>query len=835
MDKTSSIGALKGIGAKTEQLFHNLGVYTIGDILLHYPRDYDKLPPITPLADLAGLMDGTGPASGSSARDGKENNQPLQAGSRFGHTENKQPASGQGIGYVHTGENQPLPEQDSGHREEMPARRLEEATVAVAARVDKAPSVRAGRNMQVTSLTLKERGVSLDLVWFRMPYLKSTLKPGNWFLFLGKAVRKGKQFHMEQPQIFQPEKYEAMQESLWPCYPLTAGLGKNKLSQAIKQALEALDLSVDYLPEDIRARRGLAEYNFAIENIHFPESGEALEQARKRLIFDEFFQFILSAGIQKGQMEEIRNGFSFLPLEEGLASQAAGEPPEEGVPFQLLEDGPASQAAGEPPEEGVPFQPLEEGSASQAAEKLRGQGSQGQPLGRQQPGQPKPIQPLWADMVIKNLPYQLTGAQQRTLREIRMDLRGRKVMQRLVQGDVGSGKTILAFLAMLDVSQSGYQSALMAPTEVLAVQHFQTFTSLCEENGLNVPIILLTGTLGQKEKRRAYERMQLYPNAMVIGTHALIQERALYDSLALVITDEQHRFGVKQRETLFLKGSQPHILVMSATPIPRTLAIILYGDLDISVVDEVPAKRLPVKSCVVGKSSRNTSYEFLRKEISLGHQAYVICPLVEESEGLEAENVTDYAETLKRRLPPDAVVETLHGKMKSGRKNLIMEQFARNEIQVLVSTTVIEVGVNVPNATVIMIEDAQRFGLAQLHQLRGRVGRGDAQSYCIMINTTDSSKAKKRLEILNQSNDGFFIAGEDLKLRGPGDFFGIRQSGLLEFRLGDIYQNSDLLKQASEEANLLLSEDRMLELPEHGKIKEQIQYFLDRQGETVNL
>lgn len=727
MDKSSSIGALKGIGAKTEQLFHNLGVYTIGDILLHYPRDYEKLPPITPLTQLEELMDGTVDAF----EDEAELDQP---------------------------------------------KRLEEVTAAIAARVDKQPFVRAGRKMQVTSLTLQEQQTKLELVWFRMPYLKNTLKPGEWFIFLGKVARKGKLFHMEQPQIFQPEKYESMEECLWPCYALTAGLGKNKLSQTIKKVLEELDLSVDYLPEDIRVRCGLAEYNFALENIHFPENEKALEQARKRLIFDEFFQFILSAGIQKEQMEEVLNGFSFLPLE----NQEQGN--SENISLSSKEN-----------------------------------------------------QILWADRVIEGLPYRLTEAQKRTLQEIRKDLRGRKVMQRLVQGDVGSGKTIIAFLSMLDVSQSGYQSALMAPTEVLAVQHYQTFTELCEKNDLRIPLILLTGSLTQKEKRRAYERMQIYPNAMIIGTHALIQERALYDSLALVITDEQHRFGVKQRETLFLKGSQPHVLVMSATPIPRTLAIILYGDLDISVIDEVPAKRLPVKSCVVGKGSRKTSYDFLKKELALGHQVYVICPLVEESEGLEAENVTDYAQTLREQLSSDTVVEFLHGKMKSGRKNLIMEQFAHNEIQVLVSTTVIEVGVNVPNATVMMIEDAQRFGLAQLHQLRGRVGRGDAQSYCIMINTTDSNKAKKRLEILNKSNDGFFIAGEDLKLRGPGDFFGIRQSGLLEFRLGDIYQNADLLKQASEEANLLLSEDRQLALPEHVKLREQIQFYLSHQGETVNL
>ena len=712
MEKTSGIGTLKGIGAKTEQLFHNLGVYTIGDILLHYPRDYEKLPPITPLSELPELVKET------------------------------------------------------------------EITAAVAARIDKTPVVRAARSMQVTSLILQEQDVKADLVWFRMPYLKNTLKPGAWFVFLGKISRKGSQFHMEQPQVLLPEKYESMQECLWPCYPLTAGLGKNKLSQTIRKALEELDLSRDYLPEDIRMRRHLAEYNFALENIHFPESEEALEQARKRLIFDEFFQFILSAGIQKEQMEEVLNEFSFLPLE--LSE------PDTDSEKRVLES---------------------------SAETQR----------------------LWADSVMERLPYRLTEAQKRTLLEIRQDLRGRKVMQRLVQGDVGSGKTIIAFLAMLDAAQAGYQSALMAPTEVLAMQHYQTFTELCEQHGLRIPVILLTGSLTKKEKRHAYERMQLYANAMIIGTHALIQEQALYDNLALVITDEQHRFGVKQRETLFLKGSQPHVLVMSATPIPRTLAIILYGDLDISVIDEVPARRLPVKSCVVGKDSRNTSYDFLKKEIAMGHQAYVICPLVEESEGLEAENVTDYARILQEQLPSWIVVESLHGKMKSGRKNLIMEQFARNEIQVLVSTTVIEVGVNVPNATVMMIEDAQRFGLAQLHQLRGRVGRGEAQSYCIMINTTDSGKAKKRLEILNKSNDGFFIAGEDLKLRGPGDFFGIRQSGLLEFRLGDIYQNADLLKQASEEANLLLAEDRQLMQPGHERIREQIQGYLNRQAETVNL
>lgn len=696
MELSSKIGTVKGIGVKTEELFHNIGVYTVGDILLHYPKNYDRLPEIISLSELPEKI------------------------------------SADGAGTV----------------------------AAVAVHVQKTPFVRKARSMQITTLQVQEEAVRLDVVWFRMPYLRNTLTMGSWFVFLGKVTVKGNSYHMEQPQIFASEKYESMQSCLWPGYALTSGLSKNKLSQTIRQVLDELDLSGDYLPEEIRSRHQLAEYNFAIANIHFPENEKSLEEARKRLIFDEFFQFILSAGIQKEQMEEIQNDFSFLPLEtEGL----------------------------------------------------------------------------WADDVKRKLPYQLTKGQLRTLEEIRRDLRGKKVMQRLVQGDVGSGKTIIAFLSMLDAAQSGYQSAMMAPTEVLAQQHYQTFMNLCMEHGLDIPIVLLTGSLTAREKRRAYERMELYPNAMIIGTHALIQERAVFDNLAFVITDEQHRFGVKQRETLFLKGTQPHMLVMSATPIPRTLGIILYGDLDISVIDEVPAKRLPVKSCVVGKNARKTAYDFIQKEIEKGHQAYVICPLVEESEGLPAENVTDYAEILKENLPKDIVVECMHGKMKSGCKNLIMEQFARNEIQVLVSTTVIEVGVNVPNATVMMIEDAQRFGLAQLHQLRGRVGRGEAQSYCIMVHTTDSEKAKKRLEILNKSNDGFFIASEDLKLRGPGDFFGIRQSGLLEFRLGDIYQNADLLKQASEEANLILAEDRHLQSEKYCSVRKRLEEYLKEQAEIANL
>ena len=341
----------------------------------------------------------------------------------------------------------------------------------------------------------------------------------------------------------------------------------------------------------------------------------------------------------------------------------------------------------------------------------------------------------------------------------------------------------------------------MVPTEVLARQHFEAFQKLTEAQHLPFRGILLTGSMTAKEKREAYRQIQEHEADVIIGTHALIQEPVSYDRLALVITDEQHRFGVRQREALSEKGMLPHTLVMSATPIPRTLAVILYGDLDISVVDELPASRLPIKNCVVDTRYRKKAYEFILKEVTAGHQAYVICPMVEESETIEAENVTEYAAMLCSVFPENITVGILHGKMKPAEKNETMERFLRNEIQVLVSTTVVEVGVNVPNATVMMIENAERFGLAQLHQLRGRVGRGSAQSYCILVQGSDSKKTKERLEILNHSNDGFFIAGEDLKLRGPGDLFGIRQSGILNFRIGDVFQDAGILKLASEAAD----------------------------------
>lgn len=417
------------------------------------------------------------------------------------------------------------------------------------------------------------------------------------------------------------------------------------------------------------------------------------------------------------------------------------------------------------------------------------------------------VEPKEVKTLINNLPYELTNAQKRTWEEIKRDISSTKVMNRLIQGDVGSGKTIIAFFALITAALNNGQGAMMAPTEVLARQHYDNLIELIKEHNINVNPVVLVGSMTAKEKREAYKVIESGDADIIIGTHALIQEKVNYNNLTMVVTDEQHRFGVRQREAISEKGEHPHIMVMSATPIPRTLAIIMYGDLDISVIDELPANRLPIANCVVGTDYRPNAYDFMTKQIAKGRQVYVICPTVEYSEAVEGENVIEYAEKLKRIMPVSVNIEFLHGRMKPAEKNEIMDRFANNQIQILVSTTVVEVGVNVPNATVMMVENAERFGLAQLHQLRGRVGRGKYQSYCIFINGSGKKEALERLNILCKSNDGFLIANEDLKLRGPGDFFGVRQSGDFEFRLGDIMNGANILKQASEAVELILNEE----------------------------
>lgn len=685
MELTAPIREVKGVGEKTEGLLQNMGVYTVGDILLHFPRDYVKYPRASEINE---LYDGM--------------------------------------------------------------------TAAVIIRITKPAVLRRTRAMTITVLKCESEDTGFEAIWFRLPYIANGLKKGKTVILYGKVTKKNATFHMEQPALFSPEDYGVIEETMQPVYGLTRGVTNKFLIRTIRNALNSCDSFFDYLPIDIREKYELAEYNYALDQIHFPDSMETLTWARRRLVFDEFFLFLMTMQLQKNGEEKQLNPYHFGPTDK-------------------------------------------------------------------------------LDEYIGKLPYQLTAAQQRTLSEVISDMKGEVLMQRLVQGDVGSGKTIIAFLAMLYTSDNGCQSAIMAPTEVLAKQHELSFLELCERFGIEKTIVLLTGSMTAKQKREARAQIAAHPDALIIGTHALIQESVEYEHLALVITDEQHRFGVRQRETFAEKGQTPHILVMSATPIPRTLAIILYGDMAISVMDEVPATRLPIKNCVVGESYRPKANAFLEKEIAAGHQVYIICPLVEASENYDANNVIDYTEQLRASLSPDVRIACLHGKMKAAEKNQIMEDFKDHKTDVLVSTTVIEVGVNVPNATVMMIENADRFGLAQLHQLRGRVGRGSAQSYCIMMNASDSDRAKERLEILNKSNDGFFIASEDLKLRGPGDFFGIRQSGDMSFLIADIYTDAKVLQNASDEVKRILAEDPGLELEKHENLRIKMKEIFEKRDVTLSL
>lgn len=427
---------------------------------------------------------------------------------------------------------------------------------------------------------------------------------------------------------------------------------------------------------------------------------------------------------------------------------------------------------------------------------------------------------------LETLPYELTGAQKRVWTEIEEDMDKAIPMNRLLQGDVGSGKTIIAFLALLKAAANNRQGVLMAPTEVLAEQHFSSLVNMVKEYKLCIRPVLLLGSMPAKGKRQALEGIMDGTYNVIIGTHAVIQEKVQYKNLALVITDEQHRFGVNQREVLRKKGDSPHVLVMSATPIPRTLALILYGDMSVSVIDELPANRLPIKNCVVNDSYRPTAYKFMQKEMEKGRQVYIICPMVTESEEMdELENVIDYAERLKQIFPKEISIAHLHGKMTLSEKETIMHAFERHEIDILVSTTVVEVGINVPNATIMMVENAERYGLAQLHQLRGRVGRGEHQSYCIFMSGKMTDKNKERLEILNQSNDGFYIANKDLEMRGPGQLSGIAQSGELGFTVADIYQDKDMLVLADSFCNHVIGKEE--------NIREDIFYKLSLKTDSM--
>ena len=620
---------------------------------------------------------------------------------------------------------------------------------AVMGMLEKDATVVNLHGLLMTTAYVRDLSGKLRLSWFNSSFLKSTLRAGTVLVFLGKATSFKGQKTMQQPRIFRPEEYEAKLGTLEPVYGQTKGLSNNAILKAVRQAMDVAVFRPDFVPESIRYNRILMDMRTAVRAMHFPESMDQFEAARKRLAFNELFLFSLALAEKKAHHAAEKSAF-------------------------VIEAHPEVAA------------------------------------------------------LIEKLPFQLTEGQKSAVHDIAADMRSGFVMNRLVQGDVGSGKTIVAFLAMLETALSGYQAAMMAPTEILAEQHYAKMKAMIEAYALPLRPVLVMGSMTAKERKTLYARIATHDADLIIGTHALFQEKVVYDRLALVITDEQHRFGVNQRQELSEKGQRPHTLVMSATPIPRTLAMLVYADMQVSLIREKPADRLPIRNAVVDENYRKNAYKFIYEEIRKGRQAYIICPMVEPNDMLNLENVSDYVQKIRKIFPKEVKIGKLHGKMKPTEKEDIMARFLAREIDLLVSTTVVEVGVDVPNATVMMVENAERFGLAQLHQLRGRVGRSEHQSFCIFVDTQNSEKSKQRLQILAHSNDGFEIAEQDLRLRGPGDIFGVRQSGALDFTIADIYEDGALLREAAEDAAFVLKTDAGLTLPEHAELRKALDHFLTK-------
>ncbi len=707
MDQHTPLRELKGVGEKTAALLEKRELYHVGDLLTYYPRTYECFGQPKTLADCC-------PGEVVTLR------LTLLSGGR---------------------------------------------------------PVRAGSRTIVHFQGADATG-QIRLTWFNQPYIGRSLPLGCVRLFWGRLQQlKNKTWVMEQPKCFTKEEYDLLADSLQPVYALPLHFKKKLFQRMMQQTLRECPLPAEYLTESemqqlqSRFHLSLMEESEAIRQIHFPADRKAVQAARERLVFDEFYLFLTAVHLQKGKNESLRNPAPMKPSEE-------------------------------------------------------------------------------TDRLIRRLPYTLTEGQMGAWREIQADLTGPYVMNRLLEGDVGSGKTILAFLALLLCTANSRQGALMAPTEVLALQHMETLLSMKEDYDLPIHPVLLTGSVKGKARKEALAAIASGEADVIIGTHALIQEKVSYHDLGLVITDEQHRFGVRQRESLAGKGEVVPVLVMSATPIPRTLAIILYGDLQVSLLKERPKNRLPVKNCALPSRERERAWKFIAGEVKKGRQAYVICPAIDEGKEGEEEteeetfagspkamieelgfgegqrppmvNVMETTEKLSRYFGDKIRVEALHGRMKPAQKEEIMGRFGAGEIDVLVSTTVVEVGINVPNATVMVVENAERFGLAQLHQLRGRIGRGSEQSYCIFLYENASEEKPKRLEILEKNNDGFAIAQQDLALRGPGDLFGVRQSGALGFALADIYQDASLLQTAAALLNEVVQEDRQLAKPEHEALRRRV-------------
>ena len=607
------------------------------------------------------------------------------------------------------------------------------------------------KGLDLTKVQVADHTGRLTLTFFNSRFACEHLAYGKEYIFYGAVSGDYLGYNMTNPVFEAPDSSALTTRRVLPIYPLTAGLNNAAVLRAVRQALSICDPPKEILPEELRQRFGILGADRAYRAIHEPKSLEEAEQARKRMIFEEFFLF--SAGLSL--MRQTR---------AGKKTQAYRD-------TELTD-------------------------------------------------------------FYRSLPFALTNAQNRAIGEILADFRRGVPMNRLLQGDVGSGKTMVAAAAAFCAARNGFQTALMAPTEILAEQHSASLDKLFAPLGIRVG--LLTGSQTQKQKREAREALASGEIQVAVGTHALLTDATVFKNLGLVIADEQHRFGVAQRSRLAAKGADPHLLVMSATPIPRTLSLILYGDLEVSVLDELPPGREQVETFLVGESYRPRINAFIRKQAAEGHQSFVVCPAVEESEELGVKAAAAWAETLRSTVFPDLRVSLLHGQMKGSEKEQTMAAFARGEADVLVATTVIEVGVDVPNATLMVVEDADRFGLSQLHQLRGRVGRGQAKSYCILVTHNRNAETLGRLKALCKTNDGFRIAEEDLRLRGPGDFFGSRQSGLPAFRVADLSMDLGTLRQAQEASAQWIEQWGDSDAPEAQELRRRVGELFSRAEGTMN-
>jgi ATP-dependent DNA helicase RecG len=612
---------------------------------------------------------------------------------------------------------------------------------------------RIRRGLDLVKFRIVDESGMAEVTYFNQPYRKDAIHKGESYIFYGKIEGSGTRRSMVNPVCEREEAEGGMTGRIIPVYRLSAGLNQRTVMQGVRQGLDAcVDALPEILPETVRRQEQLCPARYAYENIHFPGDFQALEIARRRLIFEELF--VLACALGKMRGERVR---------------------EQGIRLERIE-----------------------------------------------------LQDFWA-----SLPFSPTKAQRRAVGEAMDDLCSGSVMNRLVQGDVGSGKTLVAAALIWAAWKNGLCSAFMAPTEILAQQHLSTLTAFLAPFGMRIR--KLTGSSTAKEKREIKAALKAGELDLIIGTHALFSADVEYRNLGLVITDEQHRFGVGQRSALISKGQRPHVLVMSATPIPRTLALILYGDLDVSVLDEMPPGRQKVDTFAVNESYRARLNGFIRKLASEGRQIFVVCPMVEENEELpqELKSAEEHARELQEAFP-ELRVACVHGRMKAKEKDAVMAAFVAGETDVLVSTTVIEVGVDVPNAALMVVENAERFGLSQLHQLRGRVGRGVHKSWCILVSDAEGEEVRSRLDILCKTGDGFKVAEEDLRLRGPGDFFGSRQSGLPEMHVADLGADAQLLQRAQQAALRLLEEDPALSRPEDLPLRERVERLFRVSADSFN-